>query len=53
MVSHRLTEMQHTDPGSPRTGLGKNYGDRQQTNRGKVRLTEIFREVKFILYSWD
>ena len=52
-LTGRLTEMQHTDPASPRTGLGKNYGDRQQTNRGKVRLTEIFREVKFILYSWD
>ena len=23
MVSHRLTEVQHTDPASPRTGLGK------------------------------
>ena len=53
MVTDTQTEMQHTDPASPTTGLGKNYGDRQQTNRGKVRLTEIFREVKFILYSWD
>ena len=33
MQTDRLTEMQHTDPASPRTGLGKKYIQFNNINR--------------------